>query len=451
MLKKLYGYFSNKKSLAQLQVIPREDHNISRRNISHSALKVIQRLNQSGYESYLVGGGVRDLQLGGRPKDFDVATSATPEQVKQIFRNSRIIGRRFKIVHVRFGREIIEVTTFRAHHDANTDKDQPSSDSARSDSGMLLRDNVYGDIVSDACRRDFTINALYYTTNNFCIHDYTNGMDDLQQQKIRMIGNPAERYKEDPVRMLRAIRFAAKLNFSIEPATEKPIAQLRSLLTNIPSARLFDESLKMFMGGYSLACLQQLDKYKLLEFLSPPAATAMVNQASARSFFERTMRNTDKRLANDLRVTPAYIYAALLWPAVCAEESHLITKGEHPARALQLAAQHVIGKQVKHTAIPKRFTQSMREIWELQFRLLNPRGQQFFTLVEHPRFRAAYDFLLMREENGENLNNMGVWWTNFQSANEEERQVMATNFTTKSKPQKTKRRRSNHQKSPAKN
>lgn len=447
MLKKLYSYLSQSKPSASLQIIPREDHNISRKNVSHSAIKVIQRLNQSGFESYLVGGGVRDLLLGGKPKDFDIATSATPEQVRQTFRNSRIIGRRFKIVHVRFGREIIEVTTFRAQHEAES----TSADSARSDSGMLLRDNVYGDVVSDAWRRDFTVNALYYTTNKFCVHDYTNGMQDLKQRKIRMIGKPAERYKEDPVRMLRAVRFAAKLDFIIEPATEKPIAQLRPLLANIPSARLFDESLKMFMGGYSLACLEQLDKYKLLQFLCPAAAESLAKHESTKNFFELTMRNTDKRLANDQRVTPAYIYAALLWPAVAEQEIHFKAQGEHPSRAHQLAAQDIISRQVKHTAIPKRFTQAMREIWELQYRLLNPRGQQAFRLIEHPRFRAAYDFLLMREEIGESLNSMGNWWTEFQDADEEERQDMVKNLGSSNKPQKRRRPRNHHQKSPAKN
>ena len=422
MLKKLVGYFSSNTPKAKLKVIPREQHNISRRDISRSALKVMQRLNQADYEAYLVGGGVRDLLLGGHPKDFDVATNATPEQVKQLFRNSRIIGRRFKIVHVRFGREIIEVTTFRAHHDNASNKT-----AARSDEGMLLRDNVYGDIKSDAVRRDFTVNALYYTSNGFTVHDYTGGIQDIDRRKIRIIGNAVDRYKEDPVRMLRAVRFAAKLDFHIDPATAKPIFQLGDLLHNIPSARRFDETLKLFMGGYGRACLKGLQQYQLLQYLLPATADVLDRQLPyAAELMDQAMINTDKRIQKDMRVTPAFIFAALLWPAVQQEEQRLRGKGEHPARAHQLAAQSVVSAQVQHTAIPKRFTQAMREIWELQYRLESPQGNRALKLMEHPRFRAAYDFLLLREQSGEQLDDRGRWWTQLQDASEEERTEMVT-------------------------
>ncbi|GAA5317100.1 MAG: polynucleotide adenylyltransferase PcnB [Candidatus Pelagadaptatus aseana] len=448
MLKKLASYFSKSAPKVRLNIIPREKHNISRRNISKSALKVMQRLNQSGHEAYLVGGGVRDILLGGHPKDFDVATDATPEQVKQLFRNSRIIGRRFKIVHVRFGREIIEVTTFRAHHHEDAGKAKAS----RSESGMLLRDNVYGDIRSDAVRRDFTVNALYYTSENFSVYDFTGGMQDIARRKIRIIGNPGERYKEDPVRMLRAVRFAAKLDFHIDPATAKPILQLGELLHNIPAARRFDETLKLFMGGYGRACLKGLQDYKLLQYLIPSAAEALdKDQPFAFDLIDQAMANTDKRIKRELRVTPAFIFAAMLWPAVQQKEQQLKDKGEHPARAHQLAAQKAISAQIQATAIPKRFTQSMREIWELQYRLEKPQGVRSLKVMEHPRFRAAYDFLLLREQAGEPLNKMGDWWTKLQEAPAEEREQMASQLKGSggNKRRRPRRRKTNTKQQPS--
>ena len=412
---------SSKQPRYDHHILPREKHSISRRDISRSALKVMQRLGDAGYEAYLVGGGVRDLLLNGHPKDFDVATDATPEQVKQVFRNSRIIGRRFRIVHVRFGREIIEVTTFRGHHD----NDSSNHHASRSEDGMLLRDNVYGDIRSDALRRDFTINALYYTLNNFSVHDFTNGVQDIARRKIRMIGDPVTRYKEDPVRMLRAVRFAAKLDFDIETNTAAPIQELGPLLGNIPPARLFEECLKLMMGGYGQRVLPLLQDYGLLQYLFPLANAELTRAPdSTEPLYNQALINTDARIRNEQRVTPAFIFAVLLWPAVCREQARLHEEGALPAQAHQQAVQNVLSAQLQVIAIPKRFTQTMKEIWELQQRLPKRLGKRAERMIEHPRFRAAYDFVLLREQAGEDLGGLGQWWTQYQHADTVARQQM---------------------------
>ncbi|MBR9909528.1 MAG: polynucleotide adenylyltransferase PcnB [Gammaproteobacteria bacterium] len=438
MLKRLLSFLPKGSPSIKHQIIPRDKHTISRRNISNAALKVMSRLAEAGHEAYLVGGGVRDLLLGDHPKDFDVATDAKPEQIKSLFRNSRIIGRRFKIVHVRFGREIIEVTTFRDNHDQQADN---SNHSARSDEGMLLRDNVYGDIRSDALRRDFTVNALYYTLDQFSVHDFTGGVQDIGKRKIRMIGKPETRYQEDPVRMLRAVRFAAKLDFQIDPATAKPIFQLGSLLQNIPPARLFEELLKLFMGGYAAAVFPKLVEYQLLQYLLPATQQALTEeQPLAEALINQALANTDARIASEQRVTPAFILAALLWAPLGKEEKKLQQQGLKPLQAHQQAAQNVISQQLQTTSIPKRFTQFMREIWLLQDRLARRQGSRAEKVFEHPRFRAAYDFLLMREQAGENLQGLGAWWTHYQEAGADERLQMASRLD-KGKPKRRRTRK----------
>src|SRR5690606_5522992 len=320
MLKRLLSFIApraSKTTHGKLRVIPRDQHNISRKHISSGALKIIKQLQESGYEAYLVGGGVRDLLLGGEPKDFDVATSATPEEVRRIFRGARIIGRRFQIVHVRMGREVVEVTTFRGN-------DEEGTQVKRSEDGMLLRDNVYGNVVTDALRRDFTVNALYYTPEDFSVHDYTSGMDDLKRRLLRIIGDPVTRYKEDPVRMLRALRFAAKLGFQIEPRTAKPIRELGSLLGNISSSRMFEEVLKLFLNGSATATFELLRDYDLLQHLFPGTADALdAGDELGAKLIEQSMVNTDKRIRAEKTVTPAFIYAALLWPALQKEQARL--------------------------------------------------------------------------------------------------------------------------------
>jgi poly(A) polymerase len=371
---------------------------------------------------------VRDLLLGKHPKEFDVATDATPEQVRELFRNSRIIGRRFKIVHVRFGPEIIEVTTFRGAHaqfsaDADDDDDQPNiPGSMRSETGMLLRDNVYGTIEEDAIRRDFTVNALYYTTENFAVYDYADGLRDLQSKSIRIIGDAETRYREDPVRMLRAIRFAAKLNFAIEPGTAEPIRRLGKLLRDIPAARMFDEILKLLMGGHGQATYRLLDDYGLFDVLFPgPAEAIALGQPAAESLILEALANTDRRIDAGKPVTPAFIYAALLWPALQQEMNQLTAEGVSEQLALQQAIQATLERQLRHTSIPRRFSQPMREIWELQWRLPRRDGRRIQNLLEHPRLRAAYDFLLLRIQAGEALGELGQWWTEFLDADDDTR------------------------------
>ena len=397
--------------------IPRDGHPISRTNISDSALKVMSRLRSQGYQGYLVGGAVRDLMLGNHPKDFDVATDATPEQVHELFRNSRIIGRRFKIVHVRFGREIIEVTTFRGHHDDTEPEGQrprAPKHSQQAASGMLLRDNVYGSLEDDAIRRDFTVNALYYCSSDFTVFDYAQGVKDLEKRQIRIIGDPEKRYREDPVRLLRAIRFAAKLDFDIETETAEPIADLAYMLEAIPAARLFDEMLKLFMAGYALRTFTLMREYQLLDHLFPATATALDESPYALPLIEAAMRSTDERIAAEKPVTPAFILAALLWPPTIQLKQQIEDSGEAPLAALQEAAQTIVSEQIHHIAIPRRFTMPMKEIWEFQLRLLKRRGKQVKSQVSHRRFRAAYDFLLLREASGEDLDGLGKFWTELQ-------------------------------------
>lgn len=403
-------------------VIERDNHPISRKHISPNAVKVLYKLAEAGYHGFLVGGGVRDLLLERRPKDFDIATDASPEQLKSLFRNARIIGRRFKIIHLRFGREIIEVTTFRAPHDSeNTIADDvprrriQNQASAHSESGMILRDNVYGNIDEDALRRDFTINALYYTIDGFRILDFSTGVDDLRTKQIRMIGDPAERYKEDPVRMLRAIRFAAKLGFTIEPNTEKPIDELAYLLESISTARLFDETIKLLSSGDAVDTFALLRRYRPGEYLLAPTLHALDQLSGpACKLVDLALENTDARLAEGKSVTPAFLFAALLWPVLQLRLSEQQDDEGNPRQLFQQAAQDALMDQIQYTAVPKRFTIAAREIWDLQARLERDNRRSVESAFSHPRFRAAYDFLLLREEAGEDLGGRGEWWTKFQ-------------------------------------
>lgn len=416
------------------QIIPRDQHGVSRKDISSAALKIIRQLNESGYAAYLVGGGVRDLLLGGHPKDFDVATDAKPEEVRRLFRGARIVGRRFQIVHVRIGREIIEVTTFRGHHDEEVTQ-------ARTEDGMLLQDNVYGTLETDAMRRDFTVNALYYNLKDFSVIDYCGGLKDLQKRKIRMIGDPSTRYKEDPVRILRALRFAAKLGFDIDASTAKPIRQLGNLLTNVSEARLFEEVLKLFLNGSATATFELMREYDVLQHLFPGTNEALsAGEPYMAELVELCMTNTDKRIRSDKTVTPAFIYASLLWPAL-QQRYKAISAGMTPAQAWNQAAQDVISQQLTRTALPKRFLIPMREIWDLQQRLPNRLGMRALRLLDHPRFRAAYDFLLMREDAGEPLDGLGSWWTHYQSADDEEREGMVKALGRQGTGNKPRRRR----------
>lgn len=444
MFNRIKRLFSSSNTPSPLPAQPSEgtvtqfsDHKLPQDKISRNALRVIAKLQSSGFAAYLVGGGIRDLLLAGRPKDFDVATNATPEETKRLFRSSMIIGRRFRIVHVRFGREIIEVTTFRAHHGDT----QNGKDAKQSQEGMLLRDNVYGDIQSDAIRRDFTVNALYYDPSKEEILDFTSGLEDINNRTLRIIGDAEARYREDPVRMLRAIRFSAKLGFKMCPQTKDPIPSLANLLTSIPPARLFEEALKLMLSGSATATLNLLRDNNLFEPLFPGTEHCLKQgDAQQLQLVTQAVINTDKRLRQNKRVTPAFIYAAFLWLPLQAAMRKLIEENNlSPSDAMQQAAQGVIGQQLASTSIPKRFSIPMREIWTLQLRLPHREGKKAFSLMEHPRFRAAYDFILLREEAGENLNGLGAWWTQFQDANEEQKVKMAKEF--KGNPKRRHRRK----------
>jgi len=396
-------------SLPPPRVIPREQHSISRKQISPNALRVLYRLHEAGFAAYLVGGAVRDLLIGGAPKDFDVATDATPEQVKQLFRNCRLIGRRFRLAHVLFGPEIIEVATFRASSDDGTGEREM-------DNGRLVRDNVYGSIEDDAFRRDFTANALYYAIADFSVRDFVGGFEDVQQRTLRLIGDPEQRYREDPVRMLRAVRLAAKLGFDIEAATAAAIPPLARLLTEASSARLFDECQKLFFSGHAEASLLGLERHGLLSAIFPDAAAALAADASGRcrAMLLNAMRGTDWRIAEGRSVTPTFLFAALLWPAFASHVQQLLAEGHPLAVSEQRAADRIILRQCERVAIPRRFSQPMEELWFLQSRMTTRQRKRVFRVLAHPRFRAAYDFLELRASVVPELAGEAAFWRDAQ-------------------------------------
>ncbi len=397
------------------RVLQRDEHNISRRNISKGALNVIYDLTKAGFEAYLVGGGIRDLMLGMSPKDFDVATNATPEQIKALFRRSRIVGRRFRIVHVRFGREVIEVTTFRAGQNDPEQSNSPLDTSqVTSESGMLLRDNVFGSVEEDALRRDFTINALYYSIDGFRVIDYAGGLADLENRLIRIIGDPETRYLEDPVRMLRALRFAAKLNFNVESDTLAPLSRLAPALREVSSARLFDEVNKLLLNESAVECLKLVIDHGLFHELFPKVGPRLTAHPGYLDILLAALENTASRVQAQKPVTPAFLFAALLWPRVHQLCEENIADGCTPQRAMQMAGFQAIDEQVLTITIPKRFSIAMREIWSLQRSLLTANNKRALTLLSHPRFRAAYDFLLVREAAGEKLQRGADFWTELQ-------------------------------------
>lgn len=393
-----------------LRIFPREQHTISRKNISKAALRVLYRLNEAGYAAYLVGGAVRDLLLGGHPKDFDVATNATPDEVKKLFRNCRLIGRRFRLAHVVYGSEIIEVATLRgASEEEGAEGDRHIVD------GRIVRDNVWGTIEEDALRRDFRVNAMYYDISDFSVRDYVGGMQDLERRVLHLIGDPATRYREDPVRMLRAARLAAKLDFRIDPSAAAPFAELGPLLSGVAPARLFDESLKMFLAGHGLKSFRMLEESGLLKYMFPATARALKRGDKAlRSLIERGLENTDARVAEGKSVTPAFLFAVLLWGEVRDLAHTWITQGKDANEAWARAAVHVVTEQCQRVAIPRRFTITMEEIWSLQPRFEQIQRKKVFRLLAHPRFRAAFDFLLLRAAESPAVGELGQWWAHAQ-------------------------------------
>ena len=411
-------------------VVPRRDHTLSRSQVSSQALKVLYGLNDAGYEAYLVGGCVRDLLLGHEPKDFDVATNASPEQVNRLFRKSRLIGRRFKLVHVGFGRDVIEVATFRAPPEATQHIDEQ---------GKIVQDNVFGTLEQDAWRRDFTINALYYNIRDFSIVDYTGGIADLQAGKVRLIGDVETRYREDPVRMLRALRFVGKLNLKLDKNTEDHLPKLAKLLVNIPAARLFDECLKLYLSGNAVSTHKLLVQYGIFDFLFPETGSILKTEPEglAVKLLNRALENTDKRIEESKPVTPAFLFAAILWGPVAKEWKQNQDHNIPAIPALQQAAINVISRQVRRVAIPKRFTLVTKDIWIMQIRLNMRQGKRGYRLLIHPKFRAAYDFLLLRVDSGEPYEDLAQWWTTFQFSTEDEQQKMVTALA----PDKQKKRR----------
>lgn len=425
IIKSVKGWFSSPATDTpgagtSTQIITRDQHSISRKDISDNALKVLYRLSNAGYESFLVGGGVRDILLGLHPKDFDIATNATPEQIKELFRNCRIIGRRFRLAHILFGRDVIEVATFRAHCDDNIQQAKE---------GMILRDNVYGDIEEDAIRRDFTINALYYNIKDFSVHDFCDGLADLRKRQLRMIGDPETRYREDPVRMLRAVRLACKLNLTIEPNTLKPVAELSHFLEQVPAARLWEEYRKLFLAGAAKLTFQKLREYGLFHALFPATDRTLKHDDSTQTKVTEqlvldALENTDTRIASEQTVNPAFLMAVMLWQPLLESTEALQQKGINFNDAFFKSMARVLNAQNQHISIPRRYALVIRDIWSMQLRLPAYHGKKAWSIFEHPRFRAAYDFLLLRSQSDPLQKELADWWTKFQEADANDRRQM---------------------------
>jgi poly(A) polymerase len=413
------------------QRVPRERHSLRRNALTSSALKVCDVLRQAGYSSYVVGGAVRDLLLGIPPKDFDVATDARPEQVKPLFRRAIVIGRRFRLVHVMLGGETVETSTFRAA-DANT--------SEKDEHGRVLRDNVFGNQEEDARRRDFTVNALYFDPASEEIVDYHGGMADLKKHLLRVIGDPETRFREDPVRMLRAVRLAAKLGFTIEASTRAPIRRLAPLLEHVPPARLYDEMIKLLMSGHASACVRQLREEGLSRGVLP-LLDVILEQPLGERFVTLALAQTDERVKSERSVSPAFLFAALLWHEVLAASKARQAKGERPLPALEAAMDRVLDAQFEKLALTRKLTAIMREVWAMQPRFEQRGGQRPTRLVESPLFRMAYDFLALRAASGEVSAELEAWWRAFQAADAETRQAMLLPDTGPRKKRRRRRRR----------
>ena len=402
-------------------IIKADEAGINNDNISEKAIEVVQGLQEAGFEAYLVGGCVRDLLLENKPKDFDVSTNATPEEVKQTFgRNARIIGRRFKLVHVRFGYEVIEVATFRA--DASDRDGVGRNEMSEGDQGQLLRDNVFGTIEEDVVRRDFRANALYYDPIKGEILDFMGGMEDIQAKKLISIGEPKQRFTEDPVRMLRVVRFAAKLGFEMEPEAMHMIEEQGDLLSHVSSARLFEEVLKLFHGGAAYETYLMLRKYGLFRFLFP--FTDQIAVEGVEGMPERALKNTDRRILAGKPVIPAFLFACMLWDPVKADAQMLMEDGTSEAQAWRIAMNDGLRDQNQYVAVPRRLAEIILDIWNIHFRLIKRNPRMVKTSLNNRRFRAAYDFLLLRTQVHEVDEEIGEWWTQIQEVDAAEREEM---------------------------
>ena len=425
------------------KIVPFAVHGIASERISPCALKVTQTLQENGHTAFVVGGAVRDLILGWQPKDYDVATSATPEEVRALFRRSRIIGRRFRIVHVMCGRETVEVSTYRGNAESTDDGDQRVAD----EHGRLLRDNVFGTQEQDAIRRDFTVNALFYDPSTQKVWDYHDGVEDLKRKRLRMIGDPEQRYREDPVRMLRAVRLSASRGLDIDEPTRAPIKSLTALLANVPAARLFDEMLKLLLSGHAYECVSALRQEGLHQGLLP-MLDVILEQPMGERFVMMALRNTDARIKNDKPVSPSFLFASLLWHEVLAAWKKIEAGGVAPVPARYLAMDQVVQTQAGKLAIPRRYCADMKEIWVMQPRFLQRSGRRPYRLLENPRFRAGYDFLLLRCASGEVDASVGEWWTRFQHADETERKALLTQDAEPARRKRRRRRRGPAQHAP---
>lgn len=416
-------------SVPRLRVVPPESHGLRPDAISACALRVTKTLQSGGFKAYVVGGAVRDLLIGRAPKDFDVATDATPEQVRQLIRRSRIIGRRFQIVHAICHEEVVEVTTFRGANseDANQQTDEH---------GRLTRDNVFGTLEEDAARRDFTVNAFYYDPMRNEILDYFDGLGDLRARRLAMIGDPAQRYREDPVRMLRAVRFSAKLGLDLDAAARAPIRSMADLLLNVPESRLFDEILKLLLSGHAHACVSRLRAEGLHHDLLP-LLDLILDQPQGERFIRQSLENTDRRILEEKPISPGFLFATLLWHPILDDWKRRQAAGEKPMPALFEAMSETLEAQRRKLAIPRRYDAVMKEIWGLQPRFEQRSGQRPFRLLEHPRFRAAYDFMLLRAGSGELPEEIADWWTDFQQVGPEEREAM---LVAEERPHRSRRR-----------
>ena len=444
MIRKLISrVFGRKPGHARPVALEASQHGIRREDLSSGSRRTVETLQQHGYQAFVVGGAVRDLLAGIKPKDFDVATDATPEQVRQCFRRSRIIGRRFQIVHVMMGQETIEVTTFRGHHGQ-----QDSHRAHTDDQGRVLRDNVFGSQKDDAARRDFTVNALYYDPVAETVVDYHHGLADLKLRTLRMIGDPATRYREDPVRMLRAVRLAAKLDFSIEPATRRPIGELSELVGNIPPSRLFDEMLKLLTSGQAVKCVQQLRAEGLHHGLLP-MLDVILEQPLGERFVMLALDNTDRRVRDGKPISPGFLFATLLWHEVLAKWEAIKAGGERPIPALFQAMDEVLDVQAEKLAITRRVAGDIKDIWSVQPRFEQRSGKRPYALLEQPRFKASLDFLLLRAESGEVDAELAEWWSDFLDADGETRAAMLLPQKPDEKKKRRRRKRKPEHSAPA--
>jgi poly(A) polymerase len=414
MIRRLLARFMPGRPASKPRIYKPDQHPVRRTQLSAGARSVTHKLQEAGFKAFIVGGAVRDLLLGLTPKDFDIATNATPEQVKPLFRRAFIIGRRFRLVHVHAGAEVLEVSTFRAAQ---------TGDDATDVNGRLISDNVYGLQSEDAKRRDFTINALYFDPETEEVWDYVGGVTDIRARRMRLIGPPVTRYREDPVRMLRAVRLAAKLGIAIDPKTAAPIPKLAPLIQNVPPARLFDEMQKLLLSGHAAQTLKSLRAHGLHHGLLP-LLDVVLEQPLGGKFIDAALANTDERVREDKGVSPAFLFATLLWHEVLVHWKSAQDKGGKPLPALFDAMDHVLNAQAQRIAIPRRFEATIKEIWSLQPRFEQRAGSRPARLVEHPRFRAAYDFLAIRGESGEVPMALVDWWTRFQDANDTARAAM---------------------------